>query len=1588
MKLLLSFLIFQITILTFSSEIYVKPFGKKYVLANKYLKAVINVEQGGRVEKFTDLQTGKELTVLESSSVAPQGSGLFGERFFSNNSGNDRGFENDRYAVFASQTTDHSGELELIAVRNGIKIKKKFIITKGRTSLAVKYCITNLRKKNITGRLWCVNMISTKSPEFFKIFYPYGGYGKSFLDHKGIEQNTKLKYSVGSNPENNNSVVNNPAFGWMGVLDNRGNGAVFELDFANLDRLYSFLSPSSGFKVPTVEWFTRRFELKPIEKGLQEAASRPELTDPLKDYTYKTGCSIMPIAGFSSVDACNNGIVAWVKLKGRNAVLNLCSDRKLSGIELELKVIGPNKKIYGKSRVSDVNLMPGKNIKIKLTAAGLEIDDKLLNLNLKNSSGALIASMFIPRFRIKAKSKFFVPTAGKKDISFSPREDVGEFGGNFEESSIDWGKTLGKRLRILAIYPYKNHREVAEFFRRFNVDITPVELNRPHVFGFSRPSFTSWKIPEPAELLKKKLKDKFDVVLVCGGVLWNTIPEKLKKGLMHKIKNGTGLVFVNPERSRYLTRSVLVNESGYMTNGVPVNFISGLNKFDSLKEVVETGRIGKGRVVLLKYNTVPFNKLWRTGPRGIVANVQNAGNTKVPYWEYYFSLAGRALRYASNCEPEVQIVSASTNKLLIENSHPAFNGKLEINIFNKQWQKVESISKRVALKNGNNKIKLFISPEKLTLNGEYYINIFLKKNNKICDWYSFVKIEKKNSCIAKLKLAKTVFPEMTKVSGNCLLKEGIKGKIRISLQDMHGRIIAVKTYSVNSREIPFSLTPGIAPLSTLCNLRVELLCQNKVVDVMEEFLTFNITSERDVKFIIWGAGEANHWTKKLEMKQLKRIGFDWCTGFHASSCDKSEADAVALNVLLAGMRYIPLGIHRLSVKHADLKKRVRTPCLRDPEYLTKMQSDVRRYANWYKRFFPPYYFVADENSLGYYSQAHDFCVGPYCMTKFRVWLKLQYGTLEKLNKEWNSNFKSWNSVVPMTLSNVIKSGRPSPWIDHRRFMFKALGEAVAKQREVLKEFDPLAGLAVSGMGEPLLHNGFDWYDLEKSLELTVAYLKESGRVMDPMRSFLKPGGMLSAWNGYGTSNEYLNWRHWHEVINSFYAPAFWYIGYLINHGDSSISDCGKGMQKTIRDIRDSGIGKLLMEAIREPSRVGLLYSTDSLIATGITGAKGFVNTVVYNANLDGWSGLIRDCGFQPPVYLSSEQLLAGYLKPSKISFFILPLACSLDDREIEALENYVKAGGVLVADAVPGCFQLNGNPRKTNKLFKVFGCKYEHKDLGRENISVSLSRYENLPMKVASKHIKVIGAKVFGTAEAKASVITFGGMKVCSRNNGRKIPAFLVNRHGKGTGIYLNTLFSEYDNYRAGTKQSRRIVNAILEILRTTKGKTPSSHLPTGSELIKFSLKGTKIFAMTRIPRADTDETQFKIKMVKSGYVYDVRQKKLLGLSDEICGDLKPGSAKVFAVLPQPIGKLFLAAEKMDKGIKFRISLPGADSVVRIQIIAPDGKARKYYASNLLVEKQYRGKINLGINERHGKWKLVARDMISGRCVEQVINFK
>lgn len=107
----------------------------------------------------------------------------------------------------------------------------------------------------------------------------------------------------------------------------------------------------------------------------------------------------------------------------------------------------------------------------------------------------------------------------------------------------------------------------------------------------------------------------------------------------------------------------------------------------------------------------------------------------------------------------------------------------------------------------------------------------------------------------------------------------------------------------------------------------------------------------------------------------------------------------------------------------DRKFLVRKPCFDDPSFWSETEKYLKGMVTKYTRYRPLLYNLQDEPSIGAFASPMDYCFCEHTLRAFREWLKTQYGSLEALNREWETNFGSWDEVMPMTTYEIKEQER-------------------------------------------------------------------------------------------------------------------------------------------------------------------------------------------------------------------------------------------------------------------------------------------------------------------------------------------------------------------------------------------------------------------------------------------------------------------------------------------------------------------------------------------------------------------------------------
>ncbi|GAG25014.1 unnamed protein product, partial [marine sediment metagenome] len=237
-----------------------------------------------------------------------------------------------------------------------------------------------------------------------------------------------------------------------------------------------------------------------------------------------------------------------------------------------------------------------------------------------------------------------------------------------------------------------------------------------------------------------------------------------------------------------------------------------------------------------------------------------------------------------------------------------------------------------------------------------------------------------------------------------------------------------------------------------------------------------------------------------------------------------------------------------------------------------------------KLFNPIVYDLMDEGSYTSYARAFDFDYSPVSLKHFRVWLKGQYRTLDALNTEWATQFKTWDEVMPLPIRDARARARGkklpnyAPWADHRRYgdlVYNNYIKHCSDSARAAGDPDAVVGIGGGQHSNPyggwdywLVANHFTW--IENYFRITTEYI----------RSFNTPDRRLKACPGDDV---------WFSIMHGNRGFYRWVdFGHI--RGDFSLLPRGATTAKQLEEARGGGLAKLFLAATPVDDPIGIHYS--------------------------------------------------------------------------------------------------------------------------------------------------------------------------------------------------------------------------------------------------------------------------------------------------------------------------------------------------------------------------------------------------------------
>ena len=340
--------------------------------------------------------------------------------------------------------------------------------------------------------------------------------------------------------------------------------------------------------------------------------------------------------------------------------------------------------------------------------------------------------------------------------------------------------------------------------------------------------------------------------------------------------------------------------------------------------------------------------------------------------------------------------------------------------------------------------------------------------------------------------------------------------------------------------------------------------------------------------------------------------------------------------------------------------------LDDPEVLELVTETLRQRGDLDAKYVPLVWNLGDEcwysKNLGF---GTDYINGLYTQ-----WLEKRYGTLERLNASYKSNYGSWKEIPHLTTEQALKANNLPAWYDTILYSDHYYARVMRKVRGILKTMDPPGRVGAEGS------SAGDLAETVRDLEFWGPY---RSLVADERLKSLKPQAIRGTWwGGYvRASRNGFPTDQWEYLLTGTINADEWFMG---NPGNTESAFAGDLQPapyvKRQHDYHlqlKRGLASLL---IRTPfRRNNFIFHANHASELLSTRGDEFPGAGKLNE-------LVRFCYRRGYDVAFSEPTTVDRIFEKKVAF--LMGQCALSDDEVRKFQEFVRRGGRIVADCEPG----------------------------------------------------------------------------------------------------------------------------------------------------------------------------------------------------------------------------------------------------------------------------------------------------------------
>lgn len=341
------------------------------------------------------------------------------------------------------------------------------------------------------------------------------------------------------------------------------------------------------------------------------------------------------------------------------------------------------------------------------------------------------------------------------------------------------------------------------------------------------------------------------------------------------------------------------------------------------------------------------------------------------------------------------------------------------------------------------------------------------------------------------------------------------------------------------------------------------------------------------------------------------------------------------------------------------------------------------------------------------------CYCENCERAFRRWLRDKYGSLEAVNRAWNTEFwghtlYSWEEIVLPSLLSEGMADRRTAFagisIDYKRFNSDSLLENYMLERDAIRRFDPDTPITTNLMGtykgldyfkwakemDIISWDHYPWYntpwsqcamnnDLMRGLKAAPFMLMEqtpSQQNWQPYNSLKRPGQMRA--------QSYQTMAHGGDTIQFFQLRRS--IGGCEKFHGAVIAHAGTEDTRVFMEVAQLGaelerLGDRILGSVNE-AQVGILFDWDNYWALEFTSGPNV--DLAYVKQIHAYYAYFYDRNIAVDM-VPADGEFHGY------KLIVAPVLYMVKEGMKEALEAFVERGGILVLTYMSGIVDQSDN---------------------------------------------------------------------------------------------------------------------------------------------------------------------------------------------------------------------------------------------------------------------------------------------------------